>query len=1014
MIASEFGVSNESASTPIAIDAGASVPVPTITIDTTSPLPDRAHVTVHGTGFDPSSFVPFDECAGDYATDCLYGESGFAETDDVGAFDTDVWLARLVRGFDCATQPNRCRLWAVPYGDLDDRVSIGLVFDGSHPPVSPQATVDPATNLTHLQSVTVTATNFLPDAFGQIEQCAAAGERNEQCHYLTEVTVGADGSFTTTAAVSRRVGLTDCASAPCVVRVLAYPIDSVDVPVTFDASVPPPPVPSVDVSPKTDLVDRQVVQVQFHGVDPGTFAALSLCTADETSCGADVSENLSSADAVVPLLLPRVLGNNVDCAVVACVVRVQIYAADIYDFAIPVAFDPDAPLSAGTQVQVLPARGLWDRQSVEIRGNSYDPGADASVRQCISTSVAANTCGASLDLYADSGGNVSGRFSVRRVLQLSDGEHDCAVIACYLAVDGEPVTAIALGFDPAGPLHGSDLPPQPPCVAWPTAGWPAGPLPAGTDPAAVDAAAAQMVGPNAGDSVVVIHGGQLVYEKYADGITAATIEPSFSESKSFTSTIIGLLVDQGKLALDDRAPIPEWSGANDPRRAITLRNLLNMSSGLQWNEDYSGDTNSDVVQMVASGDESGYALAKPLQDPPGTVWHYSTGDAAILGRIIGNTAGVSGASYSAFLHDRLLDPLGINPVDIGFDSTGRWRSGWMTNTTTRSFAKLGLLYLRDGVWDNKQFLSPNWVDFVRTPGPGSDGMYGGQFWLNADGSFEMIGLYGQEVHIDPALDLIVAVNNGVGTEPMVDAFRNAQPFTCGAAPVVSDDLAHVRPLDSVDIDVLANDSGGHAGLAASTLTIAGMPAHGTAEIVGNKIRYTAGGGFAGNDTFGYVVCTNDRRQCLEAKVVVNIQAIPFRFLPPIHSGVNTASPARGVLVQFTTPAGDTAIGDITSVAVDCETGDPIGQPEIVDADLHVNPRRGIVSFHWATNPMWTGCRDLEVVTSDGLIHVAHFRWQTRRKLGERPPPRAGGGTAHAPPVHTTTPTRGSHLVRRVR
>lgn len=202
-----------------------------------------------------------------------------------------------------------------------------------------------------------------------------------------------------------------------------------------------------------------------------------------------------------------------------------------------------------------------------------------------------------------------------------------------------------------------------------------------------------------------------------------------------------------------------------------------MSSGLQWNEDYF-NAHSDVLQMVASGDEARYAIAKPLVYPPGTRWVYSTGTTAILGRIIADAAEVSGATYLSYLHKHLFDPLGINPVQPGFDAAGRWRAGWVTNTTTRNFAKLGLLYLRDGMWEHKRYLSSKWVDFVRTPSPAYAG-YGGQFWLNSDGSFEMIGLFGQLVHIIPSLDIIIAANNNrTGDYPMLQAFQNAQSPTC--------------------------------------------------------------------------------------------------------------------------------------------------------------------------------------------------------------------------------------------
>ena len=329
-------------------------------------------------------------------------------------------------------------------------------------------------------------------------------------------------------------------------------------------------------------------------------------------------------------------------------------------------------------------------------------------------------------------------------------------------------------------VHLAHLRRQLKCVPWPTHGWPTGPLPAGVDPATVRAAADEMVAPGRADSVVVIHGGRLVYEQYAPGISADSIEPSYSISKSFTSTVIGLLVDQKALQLDAPAPIPEWSAPTDPRHAITLRNLLNMGSGLRWNEDYSLAPDSDVLQMVLAGDEAGYVVTRLLEHPPGTVWNYSTGDTAVLGRIIADTAGVSGDAYLVYLHRVLFDPLGIDPVEPGFDSVGHWLAGWRTNTTTRNFAKLGLLYLRNGMWENEQFLSRKWVKFVRTPGVFR--FYGGQFWLQPDGSFEMIGLFGQRVHIIPRLDLVIAVNNDQAhrDRAMLKAFKHAARPSCRA------------------------------------------------------------------------------------------------------------------------------------------------------------------------------------------------------------------------------------------
>lgn len=352
-----------------------------------------------------------------------------------------------------------------------------------------------------------------------------------------------------------------------------------------------------------------------------------------------------------------------------------------------------------------------------------------------------------------------------------------AVISFMLVVGLLVPLAAPVSAQPAPPPDPSAeaLPAQLGCVGWPTEQWPAGPLPDGVDPAALVAVGDQGVGPNGGDSLVVIHGGQLVYERYAQGITAETIQPSFSMAKSFASTVVGLLVDEGRLSLDERAPIPEWSATDDPRNAITLRHLLHMSSGLDF--DQSPPDYSDLFGMITSPDNAAYVVAKPLAAEPGSRFYYSNGDTVVLSRVIGDTAGVSGDSSRAYLHDQLFDPLGIDPVDPGFDAAGTWLADRQTNTTTRNFAKLGLLYLRDGVWEDEPFLSSTWVDFVRTPSPAFAG-YGGQFWLDGDGSFRMSGLGGQAVHIVPELDLIVAVNNGGNTREVVDVFRDAAPASC--------------------------------------------------------------------------------------------------------------------------------------------------------------------------------------------------------------------------------------------
>ena len=399
-----------------------------------------------------------------------------------------------------------------------------------------------------------------------------------------------------------------------------------------------------------------------------------------------------------------------------------------------------------------------------------------------------------------------------------------------------------------------------------------------------------------------------------------------------------------------------------------------MASGLQFREDY-GDAMSDVVQMVLADDNAAYAAAKPLVAVPGTRFSYSTGDTMLLAKITGDTAGVSGESYRAYLHDRLLDPLGIEPASPGFDASGTWRGGYQTDTTTRNFAKLGLLYLRDGVWEDEQFLSSEWVDFVRTPGPYAG--YGGQFWLDGDGSFRMVGLYGQAVEIVPELDLIVSSSNGAGTEQMVELFRSAASPSCtDDAPEAVADEASTIAMQPVDIDVLANDIGGAAGLASATLTVADLPANGDAEVVDGRVRYQPDASFTGRDAFSYVVCTNDRARCIEGQVSVQVDALEFAFTSPAGESVHRRAGGHAVFVGFRLPAGPDAISAIESVAVDCGTGVALGARGPVDAEVRAG---GLSSkrfwFRWRTDPGWTGCRDLAITTADGQVHVRHFTWR---------------------------------------
>ena len=222
------------------------------------------------------------------------------------------------------------------------------------------------------------------------------------------------------------------------------------------------------------------------------------------------------------------------------------------------------------------------------------------------------------------------------------------------------------------------------------------------------------------------------------------------------------------------------------------------------------------------------------------------------------------------MYERLFTPLGIDAVGLAFDGTGVWYGGSQANMATRDFARLGLLYLRGGVWEDEPLLPDGWAEFVRTPSPTNDG-YGAQFWVEGGGRFSMVGLFGQRVLIAPDLDLVVAVNNSAASTGEVAALFEAaaRPECAGALSLLNDDAAFVAPSASITIDVLANDPGRGEAMAPSTLTLADEPRYGDVEIVDGAMRYTNTSGASGSDRFTYYAC-NAPRICGEASVELSI------------------------------------------------------------------------------------------------------------------------------------------------
>jgi hypothetical protein len=232
-------------------------------------------------------------------------------------------------------------------------------------------------------------------------------------------------------------------------------------------------------------------------------------------------------------------------------------------------------------------------------------------------------------------------------------------------------------------------------------------------------------------AAVVVYDGRILAERYADGITKDTRLISWSVAKSITNALAGILAGQGKLNIKDPAPVPEWRSPDDPRHAITTDMLLRMSGGQEWYEAYAEHPVSDVnLMLFTKPDMAAFAAAKPLAVPPDTKWEYSTGTTMIINRII-RQAIEKEEEYWAFPRRELFNKIGMRSAVIETDASGTFTAGSGIYVCARDYARFGLLYLQDGVWQGERILPEGWVAYTATPTPTSKaGDYGAQFWLN--------------------------------------------------------------------------------------------------------------------------------------------------------------------------------------------------------------------------------------------------------------------------------------------
>lgn len=341
-----------------------------------------------------------------------------------------------------------------------------------------------------------------------------------------------------------------------------------------------------------------------------------------------------------------------------------------------------------------------------------------------------------------------------------------------------------------------------------TTAWPMGdvlsnePLPSGIDAdklrRAIDAAFEPAEGYTS--ALVVTHKGRLIGERYMQGISETTPLESWSMGKSVTATLMGVLIKQGVYTLDQPAPIPEWQTPGDPRQQIRIRDLLHMSSGLRIKalEDPDFDPNGtypDHLYLYTGRVNSfKYAATRPPQWPPNTVGRYRNTDPVLTNYLVRLAVEKRGEDYLSFPQRNLFDKIGIRSMVIQTDPYGNFLTQGYGLMSGRDWARLGNLYLQDGVWNGERILPEGFATFVSTVAPAwaadKQPIYGGFFWINGDHRFPvpteayyMSGAGGQTTLIIPSHGLVVVrIGHYKGEQPGVDAFRKALALLMEAVP----------------------------------------------------------------------------------------------------------------------------------------------------------------------------------------------------------------------------------------
>ena len=299
---------------------------------------------------------------------------------------------------------------------------------------------------------------------------------------------------------------------------------------------------------------------------------------------------------------------------------------------------------------------------------------------------------------------------------------------------------------------------------------------------------------------VVTWKGRLIGERYGAGITASTPLESWSMGKSLTATLMGVLIKQGVYTLSQPAPIPEWKTPGDPRAKIRIADILHMSSGIRIRAPQDPDYDPSlgypdhVYLYTGSVNSFKYAATRPQQWKPNTVGRYRNTDPVLINYLIRLGVEKRGEEYLSFPQRALFDKIGIRTMVMETDPFGNFLTQGYEFASGRDWARLGNLYLQDGVWNGERILPAGYAKFVRTLAPAwkadARPIYGGFFWINGDGgmpvpreAYYMAGAGGQTTLIIPSHDLVVVrLGHYKGSQAGSSGFDRALTLLMEAVP----------------------------------------------------------------------------------------------------------------------------------------------------------------------------------------------------------------------------------------